>query len=176
MTTTPNHGIPLPADGQTPWGDDYRDGMTIVDSRLPRVGGSMFVEDNATPTVISATNTPTLATIPTQEGPPCPCVTHSPNRLTVNFQNGPRLLLIVGSFVVSSGSNNQTLRVTVRKNGQPIPGAVAKVRKGAAADIGSGALAASVVAEAGDFFEVWVSNESSAADVTFSDMTLALRG
>lgn len=175
MTTTPRHNLPLPTDGQSPWGNDYRAAMTIIDTRLPAVGGSMYAEENTDATPIIAEGIAVKANLPTQEGPPCPCIEHSTNRLTAVFPNGPRNLLLVATFVLTS-SNNQTIKVEVRKNGEPIPGGATRVRKGVGASIGNGALAVSAMAATGDFFEIWVTNETSPANVTITDMTLALRG
>lgn len=34
MATTPTWDLPLPEDGQTPWGDDYRAAMLTIDDEL----------------------------------------------------------------------------------------------------------------------------------------------
>jgi len=176
MTTTPNHNLPLPPDGQRPWGDDYRTAMNTIDSRLPKVGGSMYAEANVAATTIAETGTAVKANIETFAGPPCPCTAHTQNRLTLNLPEGPgRIVVVVSSFSVTAG-NNKTIRVELRKNGNPIPGGLMRVRKGGGGIGEHGAIAMAVTLADGDYLEVWVANETDTTSVTFTEMTLAMRG
>lgn len=176
MTTTPNHELPLPSDGQTPWGDDYRSAMSIIDQRLPKIGGSMYAEGNVAETSIAETGTAVKANIVTSAGPECPCTTHTPNRLTLNLPTeDARIVIVVASFSLTAG-NNQTIRAEVRKNDAAVPGALMRVRKGGGGIGEHGAIAMAVSVADGDYLELWVANETNTTAVTVTEMTLALRG
>ena len=177
MTTTPTWDLPLPADGQSPWGADYRAAMTIIDERLGGLRGSLFVEDNATPTVITTQGVAVPAALGSvQSGPPCKfCGVNGTGVLTYL---GPltRVPTVQASFTLQSEGGNKTFRVEVRKNGLPVPGSGKRVRFGPNVTIQNGALVANVEVSKDDQLQLWVSNLTDTTDLTVLDLTLAARG
>lgn len=177
MATTATWDLPLPEDGQTPWGDDYRSAMVTIDERLGGLRGSLFVEDNDVATSISTVGVPVVANLGpgVQEGPPCRfCEVNGSGRLTYQ---GPlaRVPTVQAAFTVVAGAN-RTVKVSVRKNGQPVDGAATRLRFGPNVSVQAGALVANVEMVSGDFLELFIANETSTASVTVSDLTLAARG
>ena len=177
MATTPTWNLPLPEDGQTPWGDDYRAAMTTIDERLVGVRGSLFVEDNTAATQIDTADTAVVANLGpnVEEGPPCAfCEVNGTGRLTYQ---GPlnRVPTVTVQFTVQS-SANQTVKVSLRKNGDPVPGGATRVRLGANVTFQSAGIACNVEVATGDFLELFVTNETSADNITVRDVTLAARG
>jgi hypothetical protein len=174
MSGTPTWNLPLPIDGQTPWGEDYRSAMTTIDARLFGMRGSFYATDEATPTTDLTQNVAKKATVSTLEGPPCQfCSYPVANRLTYI---GPltRVPTVWMSVFVTS-SNNQTIEVAVRKNGTEVPWLSSLIRTGT---IGSGnaSVVGHVELATNDFLELWVTNRTGAADITVVDLTLAVRG
>ena len=179
MATTPTWDLPLPADGQTPWGDDYRSAMLTIDERLGGLRGSLYVEDNAAETVISAVNTPTpvlFAPSKVQSGPFCRFCEIDTDAGTITYI-GPltRVPTVQLAFTLQSGGNNLTYTVSVRRNGQPIPGARTRVRFGNITPL-SGAIVANTELATGDVLQVWVANLTDDRNATMLDMTFAARG
>lgn len=118
MATTPTWDLPLPEDGAKPWGDDYRAAMVTIDERLGGLRGSLFVEDNATITPISAVNTATPVLFGAGEvndGPFCRfCETGELGTITYV---GPldRVPTVQLAFTLQAAAN-KTFAVSVRKN------------------------------------------------------------
>jgi hypothetical protein len=174
MAVTPTWDLPLPIDGQTPWGEDYRQALTTIDSRLFGMRGSFFAIDESTPTVIDTQNVGVKATINTTEGPPCQFCTYPvPNRLVYI---GPltRVVTVWASFALTS-SNNQTIEFAIRKNGQVVPWLTTLARTGTIG-FSNGAIVGHVEIATNDFLEMWVTNRTSDANVTVVDLTFAGRG
>ena len=173
MSGTPMWNLPLPEDGQTPWGDDYREAMETIDARLLAVRGSLFVEDNAL--VTSSPGAGKKAVLNgVMAGPACRFCDVDGNRITYV---GPltKVPTVIATANVS-GPAQSTLQVQVRRNGELVPGASKKVRLGIGQTLGSVAVAANVEMEQGDFVEFWVANLTGPQDVTVTDATMALRG
>ena len=177
MATTPTWDLPLPEDGQKPWGDDYRAAMLEIDERLGGLRGSLFVEDNATATVISTVNVPVPAALGNvQSGPFCRfCDINGAGVITYV---GPldRVPTVQAAFTLQSAGGNKTARVEVRLNGQPIAGSAKRVRFGPNVTVQSGALVANVEIATGDELSVWVTNLTDSTNLTVLDLTLAARG
>ena len=177
MATTPTWDLPLPDDGQTPWGDDYRAAMLEIDQRLGGLRGSLFVEDNTAATQIDTADTPAVANLGpnVQEGPPCAfCDVNGTGRLTYQ---GPltRVPTVTAQFTVECLAN-RTVKVALRKNGDPVPGGATRLRLGPNVTFSSGGIACNVEVETGDFLELFVANETSTDNITVRDLTLAARG
>jgi len=177
MATTPTWDIPLPADGQSPWGADYRQAMTIIDERLVGLRGSLFVDNNQTPTVITTQNVAVPAALGNvQSGPPCKfCGVNGAGVLTYL---GPldRVPTVQAAFTLQSAGGNKTFRVEIRKNGLPVAGSAKRVRFGPNVTVQNGALVANVEMSEGDQLQLWVSNLTDTTDLTVLDLTLAARG
>ena len=177
MGSTPTWDIPLPSDGQSPWGADYRAAMTIIDERLTGLRGSLFVEDNQTPTVISTQGVAVPAALGNvQSGPPCRfCDVNSGGVLTYV---GPldRIPTVQAAFTLQSAGGNKTAKIEVRLNGQAIAGSAKRVRFGPNVTIQSGSLVSNVEMSTGDELQVWVTNLTDATNLTVLDLTLAARG
>jgi hypothetical protein len=178
MSVTPYFDFALPVDGQTPWGGLYRSMVSTIDSRLPYAAGTMYASDRADVTTIGTQGVWQKANVVTTFGPPCPCFTHTANRMTFVGPNGAtsRRLTISVTASLSSAGNAQTLRVGVSKNGQdPEPWAFTAFRTGNPSVLASDSLTTLLDATGGDFFEVWVRNDTSTSDVTFVDLAVTLR-
>jgi hypothetical protein len=177
MANTPTWDIPLPADGQSPWGADYRQAMTIIDERLGGLRGSLFVDNNQTPTVITTQNVPVPAVLGNVEsGPPCKfCAVNGAGVITYL---GPldRVPTVQAAFTLQSAGGNKTFRVEIRKNGLPVAGSAKRVRFGPNVTVQNGALVANVEISTGDQLQLWVSNLTDTTDLTVLDLTLAARG
>jgi hypothetical protein len=177
MAGTPTWNIPLPADGQSPWGADYRTAMTIIDERLGGLRGSLYVEDNQTATEIVTAGEAVPAELgDVQSGPFCRFC--NVNGAGVITYLGPldRIPTVQAAFTLQSTGGNKTFRVEVRKNGNAIAGSAKRVRFGPNVTIQSGALVVNVEMSAGDQLQVWLSNLTDTSDVTVLDLTLAARG
>lgn len=174
MAVTPQWELPLPADGQTPWGDDYRAAMATIDARLLSVRGSLFVEDNSDPTVSPGAGGLKAVLNGVQTGPACRFCEIDGNRITYT---GPleKVPTVVATANLESGAQS-TLELQVRKNGQRVAGANKKARFGVGVTLGSVAVAANIPMEQGDFIELWVANLTGQQDVTVTDATLVTRG
>lgn len=174
MATTPVFDMPLPEDGQTPWGDDYRDALVEIDSRLLSVRGSLFVEDNtdATPSPGSAGAKAVLNGV--QSGPFCRFCTINGNRITYTGPL-PKVPTVIATVNLQSGANT-TLQVQIRRNGELVDGASKKCRLPSGVPAGFITAAANIPLEPGDYLELWVANLTGAQDITVTDATLLTRG
>ena len=176
MAGTPTWDLPLPSDGQSPWGAAYREAMTIIDSRLVGVRGSLFVEDNQTPTVISTQGVAVPAALGNvQSGPPCRfCHINGGGVLTYV---GPldRIPTVIATYTLQADANT-TFALEIRKNGQVVPGSRKRLRFGPNVTIATGGLVANVEMSTDDELQVWVSNLTNTTDCTVLDLTLAARG
>lgn len=179
MSSTPTWELPLPADGQQPWGDDYRAAMMTIDERLGGLRGSLFVEDNTAPTPIAEQGTAVPIVFgagEVQAGPFCRfCEIGDDGTITYV---GPldRVPTVQLSFTLQSPSANKTLAVSVRKNGEPIAGSRTRVRYGPNVTIASGSCVFNVEVSTGDTLQAFVTNLSGTDDPTMLDMTFAARG
>jgi hypothetical protein len=140
-----------------------------VQTRIPTVKSSIFIEDNATATEVTQ-NVAAKVAGTFLAGPACQACTYNGNRITYNGARATRVMA-VASFDVN-GPNNQTYLLELRKNGNTINGARTKVRSGV--DIGSGALTAMIDLVTGDFIELWITNTTSSENPTVVDATIAL--
>lgn len=176
MATTPTWDIPLPADGQSPWGADYRAAMTEIDRRLTGMRGSLFVEDNATPTVITTAGVAVPAVLGNvQSGPPCRfCAVNGAGVITYV---GPldRVPTVQASITLQSTGGNKTARVEIRKNGTAIAGSAKRVRFGPNVTVASVAVFANVNISTDDQLQVWIANLTDDTNLTVLDLTLAVR-
>jgi hypothetical protein len=175
MATTPIWNLPLPTDGQTPWGGDYRTALGIIDANGFQSRGSMFLEDGNVPTTVVEAGTFVKASAATVEGPPCFCFDHEPNRLTYVY-SVPRVLTVWATARLGHPSANAVMRAEVRKNGEPIVGARATTQRGTVNTSGSVAIVANVAAVADDYFELWVTDAAGTQPITVIDFALAIRG
>lgn len=174
MSETSTWGFALPDDGTTSWGNAYRSAMTTIDLRLFGARGSFFAEDQSAETVIDTQNVAVKANIATTEGPPCQfCNYPVPNRLT--YAGALTRVVTVWTSAAITSSNNQIIEVGVRRNGLEIAGLKTLVRTGTVGG-GNATVVGHVQIATNDFLEVWVKNRSSAANVVFTDITLAVRG
>jgi len=177
MSGTPTWNLPLPIDGQTPWGSDYRSAMTTIDERLFAVRGSLFVEDNTdpTPTAVAGEGVMVKAVLTgATAGPACQFCEIDGNRLTYL---GPldRVFTVIAGFSIE-GPANRFMRVAVFKNGAAVQGAATRIRNSSGVSVASGALVANVEMSSGDFLELFISNLTGPQDLVVQDVTLVTRG
>jgi len=143
--------------------------VTLLAGRIPPVKSSIFIEDNATATVVSQ-NVAAKVAGTFQAGPPCVSCVYNGNRITYIGAN-PTRVMAVASAHVDSGAN-QTFLVELRKNGLPVDGARVTVRRFNA--IANGALVAMIPLDPNDFVELWITNTTSGQNPTVVDATFAL--
>jgi len=141
----------------------------LLAARIPPVKSSIFIEDNATPTVLSQ-NVAAKVAGTFQAGPPCLSCVYNGNQITYVGGNPTRVMAVASIDV--NGPNNQTYLLELRKNGATVPGARVKIRAGTA--IANGALAAMIPLDPNDFVELWITNTTSGQDPTVVDATIAL--
>ena len=143
---------------------------TAVQARIPPVKSSIFIEDNATATVVTQ-NVAVKVAGTFLAGPACQSCSYNGNRITYN---GTRLtrVMAVASVDVDAGSNNQTFMVELRRNGLPVDGARVRVRRFNA--IANGSIAAMIDLTTSDFVELWITNTTSSVDPTVVDATFTL--
>jgi hypothetical protein len=143
---------------------------TAVQARIPPVKSSIFIEDNATATVVTQ-NVAVKVAGTFLAGPACQSCSYNGNRITYN---GTRLtrVMAVASVDVDAGSNNETFIVELRRNGLPVDGARVRVRRFNA--IANGSISAMIDLTTSDFVELWITNTTSSVDPTVVDATFAL--
>lgn len=173
---TPMYELALPVDGQRPWGELMREALTIIDSRLVAVSGSIFVDNNATVTEGSGA-APTKAMFDegaVQPGPPCQFCATDGNRVIYQGPITKRITVIATGNIVGPAAS--TARFEVRVNGEPADGLSKRLRLNPDQTVGFVAVAGNVDLETDDFLEIWVENLTSAEDIRVLDLTLATRG
>jgi hypothetical protein len=162
----------VPADPLT--GTDVQTALTelanAVQTRIPTVKSSIFIEDNATATEVTQ-NVAVKVAGTFLGGPMCMSCGYNGNRITYNGARATRVMA-VASVDVDAGSNNQTFIVELRRNGLPVDGARVRVRRFNA--IANGSIAVMIDLTTGDFVELWITNTTSGADPTVVDATFAL--
>ena len=180
--TTHDHGLPLPADGQTPWGDDYRAAMQILDAAVPFVRATATRFGNGNVTAIATSQTYVTAALTEVVGnSPCECITVDGDG-TINYQGAsPRTLSVTAAVTIDPVGNNKIVRASLFKsdNGAPfalVPEAQGRFRVGSAGDFASGVLIGLVDVDAGDRLELRVGNWTDTNDVTVVDLSVLLRG
>jgi hypothetical protein len=161
----------VPADPLT--GTDVQTALTeladAVQTRIPTVKSSIFIEDNATATEVTQ-NVAAKVAGTFSGGPACQSCGYNGNRITYNGARATRVMAVASLDVNSEA--NQTFLVELRKNGLPVDGARVRVRRFNA--IANGSIAAMIDLTTSDFVELWITNTTSGADPTVVDATIAL--
>jgi hypothetical protein len=175
MDPTPFHDLPRPDDGQTPWGDDYREAMEILDAKLPFVQATLWGFGNAANTPIATTQTYVAPVITTEGSSPCGCV-EFPGGPRLDYINGtPRIGNVVATLTLDPDGNNKVFRVALFKNGTLVESAQGRVRIGAGGDVAQATVHGIVELEQGDELELRVGNWTDVTDVVVIDLSLSLR-
>jgi hypothetical protein len=175
MDPTPFHDLPRPDDGQTPWGDDYREAMDIIDGKLPYVQATLWAFGNAAPTAIAAPESYVVPTITTEGRSPCGCVTF-PGGARMDYVNGTaRVASVWATITLDPDGNNKVYRVALFKNGQIVESAQGRVRVGSGGDIAQAALHGLAVLEQGDELDLRVANWTDSTDVVVTDLSVSIR-
>jgi hypothetical protein len=176
MSGTPTWNLPLPIDGQTPWGEDYRSAMMTIDARLTGIRGSLFVEDNQLVTTISSQNVAVPAVLGNaQSGPPCRFCEVSSAGILKYIGPLDRVPTVIVTYTLESSANT-TFALEIRKNGGVVAGSRKRLRLGPNVTIATGGLVANVEVSTNDELQVYVSNLTNTNDVTVLDLTMAARG
>jgi hypothetical protein len=175
MDPTEFHSLPRPDDGQTPWGDDYRAAMGIIDSKLPFVQASLWGFGNAANTPIATSQTYVLPTITTQGSSPCGCV-EFPGGPALDYVNATeRVGTVVATVTLDPAGNNKVFRVALFKNGSLVESTQGRVRIGSGGDIAQATVTGIVELEQGDELDVRIGNWTDDTDVVVVDLSLSLR-
>lgn len=85
--------------------------------------------------------------------------------LTKNF-------LVVASLSFTSASSSQVLGFKLAKNGTVIDNSVARRSHGTGSDIGTATITTHISLAQNDYLEVWVTNETTATNVTLNEFSL----
>jgi hypothetical protein len=140
-----------------------------VQSRIPTVKSSIFIENNTTAT--QATQNVAVKVAGTfQAGPTCIACQYNSNRITYIGTRNTRALCVASVDV--DGPNNQTYLLEVRKNDQPVDGLRVKVRKGT--QVIAGTVVGHIPLATNDYVELWITNTTSGDNPVISDATMAL--
>ena len=83
---------------------------------------------------------------------------------------------VVVSCSMTCASNNQTLGFELAHNGVPMPASQLKRRVGTGTDIGAVALHGDALLSSNDYIEIFLTNETSTAEVTMTNMYLYMMG
>jgi len=83
-----------------------------------------------------------------------------------------RHVQVAASISMTCGGSNQVVGFQLAKNGTVLPNTVAKRKVGTGADIGNMTLLADVNMATDDYFEIWVTNETSTSVVTVEHIHL----
>lgn len=176
MDGTPTWGLPLPELGATPWRDAWVDAMTTIDERLAGMRGSLYVEGNATATVLSEENPAPAVFEAVVAGPPCQFCEVDTTDGTITYLGPLDRVPTVYAAVDIAGSANRTYVVRVRLNDEPVTGLLTRIRLGPNVTKGTGAIVGFVPMTAGDTLRLWVEDETASGPVTVEDAALAVRG
>lgn len=88
----------------------------------------------------------------------------------------PRHFHLVASVSMTCESNNQILSFRMALNGVTMPESQLRRKVGTGTDIGSTALHADAMLSQGDYLELYVANNTSAANVTIQDLYMFAMG
>lgn len=179
MSETPDLGLPLPVDGQTPWGDDYRDAMTKIDDAVHLLRGirtTSSLLNNVTATDITTQNIYVKARLPGAVSTSYEGLMDFPAENRYRYIGDvDRSPVVAVSFDLATTGNNQTVRVAVAKNGV-VDETVAITVRNLTSPPANGTAFGVIDLEPGDYLEVFVRNQTSDNDVTIRDLNLLVRG
>ena len=140
-----------------------------VQSRIPTIKSSIFIENNTTATQVDQ-NTAAKIAGTFLAGPACMACTYNSNRITYIGTRNTRALCV--ATVDVDGPNNQTFLLEVRKNDQPVDGLRTKIRKGT--QVASATVVGHIPLATNDYVELWITNTTSGGNPVISDATMAL--
>jgi len=140
-----------------------------VQARIPTVKSSVYIEDNATATVVDQ-NVAAKVLGTFLPGPNCMACTVNSNRITYIGTRNTRVLAVASVDV--DGPNNQTYTIELRRNGELVDGLRSKVRKGT--QVASGSIVGHIPLTTNDYVELWITNTTSGDNPVVSDATFAL--
>lgn len=151
---------------------DLRD---FVDSvRTPH--GSFSMQSNAVETVINSIDVYEKVAGTTAAGPHLHDMTMDQSGRLTYTGVSPRHFHLVASIAMTSAANNQTVAFRCAVNGATIDRTMIERRIGTGTDIGAVSLHGDALLNNGDYFEVFVTNETSTANVTINDLYVFAMG
>ena len=127
---------------------------------------------NSTATVISTTGTPVKVAGTTTNSSITQKFTHTNNRATYAGALS-RLGKVTAVVSLNSGNNNQ-IGVYIAKNGVPIDESETYLTTNSGGRLENGECQTLANVEEGDYFEVWVENNTSTNNVTVEDLSLVI--
>lgn len=96
-------------------------------------------------------------------------------RITYNGTSD-RHFHMVASIAMTSAANNQTIAFRLAKNGTTLADTMIERRVGTGTDIGALAIHGDTVLSTNDYIELYVTNETSTANVTINDLYMFAMG
>ena len=173
---THDHGLPLPPDGQTPWGEDVREALRMIDARLGLVRAELWFIDNEVVTEISAANTPArIASAGIEVTGTTDVVEWSAEDGAVYTGDIDRALNVTLVALVEPVTNNQRFRTTLRKNGVTLPQFRGTIRTGSGGDLDQVTMVGLVPVSPGDGLTMWIENRTSSGNVVVRDLSVLVR-
>ena len=137
--------------------------------------GNYGVEANSTATVIAGAGTFVKAAGVTTPGSLNQQVTHTDNRLTMNYDSvAPKTFSVRANISIHSGTTARNVSMEVRKNDAKIgPFRVQGITTATSGEI-SLSSEAIISLDENDYVEIWVSNLDNTDNVTVTEMNLNL--
>ena len=138
---------------------------------LNPANGSLF-ENVAAPTTIAVAGTYVKAAGTTTAGELLDMSMPADNRLQYDGVVEAHLHCAITVSFVSAG-NNQVIGLAAYLNGALIPGSIVRHKLGGGGDVSAIALHTDIDVVAGDFIELWLTNETGTATVTIEQLYMS---
>lgn len=164
-------------------GGTYQTGVTYLDNKSLFINCrgivntftilNYYMLNNATATVIGATNTPVKIAGTTTETALTQKFTHTDNK---GVYNGALSIDLQITCVLSfTTANNNVVGVYIAKNGAVLPDSEMYATANAAGRAESIAVQTIVTALTTDYFEIWIENNTSVANITVEYMNVIIK-
>jgi hypothetical protein len=135
--------------------------------------GFLQMQENATATTITTLGVAVKAAGITTNNEFTRGFTHSNNRLT--FAGVIEQLALISVTLTLSAGNNERIGVYIAKNGVELPNSEVYTTTGTGGRSENVALQVPTLLSNGDYFEVWVENESSTTNITVQYLNMAIK-
>ena len=162
-------------DGQVAGSITPGDVRDLIVSMAPAAGG-MSMEGNAVATTIALSNTwYKVAGVTVEDADPSYFDMTTDNRLLYN-DTVVRHMHIAGALSVTCATNNQIGEICFFKNGIKVDGTVSEFKCVASGDPASVAISGTMHLADGDYFEIYIKNETGANNMTVTYLNTHVLG
>lgn len=134
--------------------------------------GHYTMQGNATATTIASTGTPVKVAGTTTVDSLTQKFAHTDNRLTY-AGSLDRLMKVTATLSLTSGNNNQ-IGIYIAKNGTEINTSETYITANSSGRLENGAVQTISLCETGDYFEVWVENNTATTNITVEDLNVII--